>query len=302
MKIHQLYVRYVAVIFSFAVTALVMSCKDDAKDPIAGDVGVSVKNEATQDSQQDEVDDISTNAMNQKAPAENGRYASNGDGRFACAYVTFVAGNQDSTAAVLTIDFDKNPDGSDNPDGCTDPRGNVRKGKIEISWLGGRWYKVGSTITVTLDGYSLNGVVMNGTRTLHNITTDVLKPTWTVESNINVTWPDQKTANRQVHKTRQWDIIAAEVIVTQTAGAQYAAEGTTRRGVSYTVLITNPLIFKLSCVGTSKVYIPVQGTKVISFNNKTVTVDFGTGECDNTFTVTLDGRTDSMNADNGSDD
>ena len=95
------------------------------------------------------------------------------------------------------------------------------------------------------------------------------------------------------------DIAAGTVTVTQT-GADPAASGTTRRGVSYTVAITEGLVFKLSCIATSKVYIPVSGTKVITFKNKTVTIDFGAGDCDNTFTVTLNGKTETFTAKNDS--
>lgn len=299
MKNKQKTLRLVAVAFLFGMAAFATSCKKDS-DPISGEVSATVKNEATQDSQQDEVDDMSTIQLN-KADDTGSRMLTDDDARVACAYVHFELGTE-KLSGTLVIDFDKTPDGqSENPNGCTDARGNVRKGKITITWAGGRWFHVGSVITITLTNYSINGVVINGTRVLTNITTNILLPTWTIVSELNVTWPDASTASRTVHKTRQWDILGGTVTVTQTAGADAAASGTTRRGVEYSVQITEGLVFKFSCQGTSKVYIPVSGIKVITFKSKVVTVDFGSGTCDNTFTVTIDGKSDSFAADNSSE-
>ena len=284
----------------FAMAAFIASCKKDS-DPISGEVSQTVSNEATQDSQQDEVDDMATGQLNKGD--SKGRFLGATDGRVACAYVTFADTTESHKATgTLTIDFDKTPAGDDNAAGCTDGHGNTRKGMIVITWTGGRWYSPGSVITITLNNYSINGVVLNGTRVLTNITSvdHPLIVTWTVISDITATWPDSKTATRQVHKTRAWDILGGTVTVTQSAGADSAASGTTRRGVSYTVTIQTAIVFDLTCVGTSKVYIPVSGVKVITFNDKTVTIDFGSGTCDNTFTVTYNGKTDTFSGDNSS--
>jgi hypothetical protein len=304
MKTKQTSLRLVATAFLFAMAAFITSCTKSATDPISGEVSQTVNNESTQDSQQDEVDDMSTGQLN-KEDSKGGRVQSTDDGRVACAYITIA----DTTVShkisgTLTINFDKNANGDANPNGCTDARGNVRKGMIVIAWSGGRWFNPQSTITITLTNYSINGVVINGTRTLNNITSQAhpLILTWTITSDLTSTWPDAATASRQVHKTRAWDILAGTVTVTQTDGAASAASGTTRKNVSYTVQITTGLLFNLTCIGTSKVYIPVSGVKVITFDNKTVTIDFGSGACDNSFTVTYNGKTDSLAANNGSGD
>ncbi len=278
----------------FAMAAFVTSCKKD-EDPFSGEVNQAVNNESTQDSQQDEVDDIATAQLNTSDPA--GRMASTEDGRVTCAKITVELGTDKGTGTIV-IDFDTKPNGDPNPDGCTDAKGNVRKGKITITWTGGRWFKVGSVITITLTNYSINGVVINGTRTLSNITTNVLLPTWTIVAEHNATWPNNESASRNVHKTRQWDIAHGTITVTQTAGSDNAASGTNRHGNGYTIQITQGLVFSLTC--GNKVYIPVSGIKVITFNNKTVTIDYGSGDCDNTFTVTFDKHTKTISAKNDS--
>lgn len=302
MKQQQL-LKWVAAAMLFGTAAYFTSCKKDA-DPISGEVSQTVSNEATQDSQQDEVDDMATGQLN-VTDSKGGRTSATTDGRVACAYITVTdtLGSQKGSGTI-TINFDKDANGDANANGCTDALGNTRKGTITISWQGGRWYNMGSVITITLTNYSINGVVLNGTRSLTNVTSvdQPLVITWNVTSDMTAMWPDSQTATRQVHKTRAWDILGFTVTVTQTAGADNAASGTTRRGVDYTVNISNPMVFKLTCIGTSKVYIPVSGTKVIAFDSKTVTVDFGSGDCDNSFSVTYNGKIDTFSGDNGSDD
>ena len=299
MKKYQKALRLVAVAFLFATAAFVTSCKKDA-DPFSGEVNQTINNESTQDAQQDEVDDIATAQLNESDPA--GKYATTEDGRVSCAKITVELGAEKGSGTVV-INFDLKPNGEPNPEGCKDAKGNVRKGKITIHWTGGRWFKIGSVITITLDNYSINGVVINGTRTLSNVTTNVLFPTWTIVAEHTAEWPNGNMASRTVHKTRKWDIVGGKIIVTQTAGADSAASGTNRHGRNYSVQITQELVFSIDCIISNKVYIPVSGVKVITFDNKVVTIDFGSGECDNTFTVTFDGRvrTESARNDDSAD-
>jgi len=293
MKKNQKAFRLVATAFLFALAAFVTSCKKD-EDPFSAEVNQTVNNESTQDAQQDEVDDIATAQLSVSDPV--GRIAMTEDGRVTCAKITTEIATDKSSGTVV-IDFDTKPNGDPNPDGCTDPKGNKRKGKITIHWEGGRWFHVGAIITITLNNYSINGVVINGTRSLHNVTTNILMPTWTVTAEHTATWPNGDTASRTVHKTRVWNISAGTITVTKTDGADNAASGTNRHGKSYTVQITAGVVFKLSC-GESKVYLPVSGTKVITFDSKVVTIDFGSGDCDNTFTVTFENKSRIITAKN----
>jgi hypothetical protein len=293
MKKNQKTLRLLATAFLFAMAAFVTSCKKD-EDPFSAEVNQTVNNESTQDAQQDEVDDMATAQLSVSDPA--GRIATTEDGRVTCAKITAEIATDKSSGTVV-IDFDTKPNGDPNPDGCTDPRGNKRKGKITIHWEGGRWFHVGAIITITLNNYSINGVVINGTRSLHNVTTNILSPTWTVTAEHTAMWPNGETASRTVHKTRVWNIAAGTITVTKTDGADNAASGTNRHGKSYTVQITAGVVFKLSCAD-NKVYLPVSGTKVITFDSKVVTIDFGSGDCDNTFTVTFENKSRVVTAKN----
>jgi hypothetical protein len=230
-----------------------------------------------------------------------GRIAGANDSRVACAYVTFEDTTGGKGQGTLTINFNKNSNGTANAAGCTDTKNNVRKGIITITWSGGRWWQVGSKITITLQDYSINGVVINGSRTLTNVSTALLVPTWTVSSSVTSTWPDSTKATRTVSKTRAWDILQGTVTMTQTSGAGSAASGTNRHSISYSVQITNPIVYSASCVASDKVFFPISGTKVITIDtNKEITIDFGAGTCDQTYTLTFDGKSTTLTAKNDS--
>jgi hypothetical protein len=279
----------------FGMGAFLLSCKS-ASDPINAEITQTANNELTQDAQQDEVDDMATGQLNAGDGA--GRLTAS-DSRVACAYVIFEDTIGGKGQGTLTINFNESANGSANAAGCTDARGNVRKGIITITWSGGRWWKVGSTITIHLMDYSINGVVINGTRTLTNVSTVLLIPTWTISSNVTSTWPDSTKATRTVNKTRAWNIAEGTVTTTQTSGFSFAASGTNRHGKTYTVQITNPIVYSEACIAMDKVYFPVSGTKVIIIDtNKEITMDFGNGTCDQTCTITYSGKSTTLTAKN----
>lgn len=92
------------------------------------------------------------------------------------------------------------------------------------------------------------------------------------------------------------------IFISNGPGAEYAAEGTNRYNNPYNMSIIEPLKYILSCSRANKVYIPVQGIKVLTQvdKQKSYSIDFGDGSCDNTFTVTVDGRSKTITAKNDS--
>lgn len=271
-----------------AFVLILASCKKTDETSFSAQDNQSVANDGTVEAQQDETSDIATSALNTNDPA--GRAET--DDRTKCATITLGA-NSTKEAGTITIDFGSNT-------GCTDSKGNTRKGKLIVSWLGGRWFVLGSSFTVASDGYSINGVKISGTRTVTNVTTNVATPTWKISGSYTSTWPDNTTAIRTVSITRQWVIADSKIIVSQTSDASSFATGTNRYGKSYSVQVTTPLEFSASCLGTSKIYIPVKGVKVITVDTKVYSVDFGTGTCDNTFTVSFNGKSKEFTAKNDS--
>lgn len=280
----------------FAMTIGISSCSKSS-DPISGEVAQTATNEAAMDATTTETDDVATSQLNTTDPSgrTEGIFV---DDRVKGAVITPSNVSNDFTAGTVTIDFGA---------GVTDSKGNVRKGKIIISWFGGRWFNAGAGYTIRYNGYSINSVSFsnNDIRTVTNVSTVASPLTFTVEANHSLSWPDGTTATRVVHHTRQWvrasDFTGDKLIVSQTVGASSAALGTNRHGKTYSVQITTPLEFSRACAITNKVFKPVKGVIVITYDtSKVVTIDFGTGTCDNTFTISSGGHTKTVNAKNDS--
>jgi hypothetical protein len=289
-----------AVLFAMA-SLLVTSC-DKSNDPFSSEDTQTSNNESTLDSNSDELDDLAEVALNSQVAASGGRVASISDDRLNCdgTTITFSNVNADKTAGTVTIAF--------GPNGCTDGRGNVRKGSIDISWQGGKWYSPGATVSITLTNYSINGLGITGTRTLScsgatgSLTDFTI--TWSVYADHTFTWPSNETATRKVNKIKAWHHTATEDTYTVSNGSisisKYAAEGTNRHGKEYTATISTPLVYLASCAHTSRVFLPVSGVKTLTDTKRSVslTIDFGTGTCDNTYTVTVNGHSKTLQAKN----
>lgn len=282
-----------------AFVLILGSCNKSDEVTFSTQDNQSVNNDAALESSQEETVDMASSVLNSADAISR----TEEDSRVACAFITKELSPEKNTG-LITVNFDKNVAGTDNPAGCTDPRGNVRKGSFTISWSGGRWFMNGSSHTITFNNYSINGLVISGSRTIANVSTQDSPLTWTIAGTLTTTWPDKSTATRTVSRTKKWvrsnTITDDKVIISQTAGAPAAASGTNRYGKSYSVKITTPLEYSTSCLLTNKVYIPVKGVKEVTTDSKVYTVDFGTGKCDNTYTVTLNGKSKEFTAKNDS--
>jgi hypothetical protein len=268
------------------------SCQDRLE--FDGNDSDNVENEASTDSYFEDTDDMATLSVSVESGAVSGRETSGGrmgvkptDLRFTCATVTYEAAADNSTTTphgYITIDFGT---------GCTDTKGNTRKGKIKVEFTGRRFIP-GSTIVTILDGYVVNGVALEGKRTVTNIagsTEDnpkfsiVLtggKATWTATDG-TVT-----TASREVNRTREW--IRATVPANDQWIVGGSAAGVNRKGKVYEMTITKPLVYKRECALGSRVFMAVEGTKELVVDGKKITIDYGTGTCDRLVTITVNGK------------
>jgi hypothetical protein len=275
------------------------SCSKSEETSFTAQDNQVVNNDGATEAMHEETSDLATSALN-SADGLDSRVEE--DVRLACATRSVETNPYDKTSGTVTINFDRSPSGAENPNGCTDPAGNVRKGSITVTWTGGRWYAAGSSHTIAFNNYSINGVKITGTRTVTNVSTPNLPLTWNITGQLTSTWPDLTTATRTVNRTRQWvrsaTIANDKVIISQTAGTASAASGTNRYGKTYTVKITTPLEYGTLCLLTKKVYLPSKGVKEVTVDSKVYTVDFGTGTCDNTFTVTFNGKSKEFTAKN----
>lgn len=280
-------------ILGVAAIALIFlsSCDDNNQVALSTNDSNNVENEALTESYFEDVDDMSTLAVSVDASTSTGsRESASGrqgtkpsDTRFTCATVTFEFAADNSIAnphGYITIDFGTT--------GCTDARNNVRKGIVKVEFKGRR-FMPDSQIITTLQGYSINGIAIEGVRTVTNTSGSLeLNPKFTITvQGGKSTWPDGTFATREVNRTREWvratNPLNDEWIVTGTAA------GTNRDGKTYQMEITNPLVYKRECASSAKGGIAVEGTKVLTVDGKVITIDYGTGTCDKLITITING-------------
>ena len=281
--------RIFAKVFSLAAIAslaLAFSCKED-ENPYAAEASY-VAEESVTDTYYEDADDMAVQAMSSESGTAGGKVSGvvpERDSRF-CAGVNISLDLETELGdphpiGDIVIDFGT---------GCTDPRGNVRKGKILIHFDGARFVE-GSVITITFEDYMINGILLKGTRTLTNITEVALGvPTFQVQLTGSIEWPDGSIATRTHCFVRSWhrntdNLMDDEVHVVQ-CDQEFAAEGVNRRGIEYKMIIMEELVYRRGCS------IAVSGKK--KFINVTtgneIIVDYGTGDCDRSITVTVDGN------------
>ena len=271
------------------------SCSDNNKIDFTSNDAANVEGESTSDSFSSDASDVSTDAMAGISTTQlGGREASEpvtgfGDNeRLKCATITITrtSTNPDVPAGVISIVYPA--DGS-----CKDARGRVRKGTITITYTGKR-FMVGSKIVTTFSDYSVGGVKIEGTHTLTNVTpvgnTAYPRFNFTIVGG-KATFLDGKVVTREQNFTREWQHNATtpgqDKWVLLAGGT---ASGTNRNGKTYSMEVTQDLVYSRACQLNNKVFIPVSGEKKFTSESKQVTINYGTGTCDNIVTITINGK------------
>lgn len=283
MKINNVILKTVSAA-AIAAVALISSCKEEERVN-AQDV-TTLTEEAIADAYYEDADDVSSVTVYDTENPSGGRVSTNGrvqteDGRLACAEITFSE-NSTAESGQITIDF------SDNDLGYCVFRGNRREGKIILTYSGGPRGNNNFTIVQTFDGYKINGIELRGTRT-------VVRKATTPETNIKheitlvdgeAIWDDGTFITRESSFTRVWVRPPSEDPRVELTGS---ASGTTRRGVAYTMNITNTMVYRHECIVTDGIYMGVAGTKLFTTEGKQITVDYGDGTCDRKVTISVNG-------------
>lgn len=262
----------------FSAIVALSSCTSDEERVTASDTA-DVVSESLTDSYFEDMDDMSIVAVESEDSPAGGRVA--GDDRF-CAGILIGEGSTLSSGRI-TIDFGT---------GCTDPRGNTRKGKLVLDYSNGPAGTAGFTVVTTPDGYSINGVTLEGTRTIellsisqtsvvHEITVD----------NGKATWPDGQISTRESSFTREINFEEQAVYL------DGSASGTNRRGKSYSMNINETLVYKRSCVLSEGIYMAVAGIKSFGSEGRQLTIDYGDGACDRAVTIAVGDASSSVNVD-----
>ncbi|TXH55997.1 MAG: hypothetical protein E6Q89_06030 [Bacteroidia bacterium] len=183
-----------------------------------------------------------------------------------------------SSPKSITIDFG---------DGCTGPGGKVRKGKIIITYTGA-YRAPGTAIHVVSENYFVNDKKIDIDKTIKNLgPNEQGNLVFDVQAERIVTFPNGSSNKSTVHKRREWLAGASTPLDFSDDIFRVIGEGThiSRRGVTYQVHTLTALIRKVSC------HEFVSGElKIVrqADNRRFAIINFGTGECDDEATVTLD--------------
>lgn len=201
------------------------------------------------------------------------------EGSFYLSDCPVITINKTATPQVMTIDFGT---------ACTGKDGKVRSGKIVVTSTSFTTFP--SVRDKSFDNYFVDGKKMEGsvTKTIskdqeNNIRTAIIK------ENISITFPDgEGKATRVANLTRQYQRNTLANREDNQVVSWGTVEFTRVSEVKVTKIVTaeNPLVFKTAC------HHIVSG--IVSFtssNDKSWTIDFGNGECDNKAKLTIGDKT-----------
>ncbi len=190
-----------------------------------------------------------------------------------CADIT-----KDDENKMITIDFGE---------GCEGPGGRIRAGKIIISYNDHRLVP-GAFREATFDGFSVDGVLVEGTRRVENISESLDDdPTFSITlTGGKLTFEDETTVTRQAAITRTW--LRANNPLDDEAEVEGNASGSRRDGITYSMEIIERLVYKRACWARG-VFVPVSGVKQFTSGENVAILDYGNGECDYLATVTING-------------
>ena len=163
----------VSKLFAFGLIAVILgisSCKDEQEQRLTIQDTADLTEEALTDAYFQDMDDMAGIAIESPTETEysSGRTAGSiaiQDHRFTCEGIVIslqpdAASTAEMPKGVLTVDF--------GTIGCTDQNGNVRKGKLIFTYSGKRFMPA-STVVTTTEDYFINGISLEGTRTLTNV-------------------------------------------------------------------------------------------------------------------------------------
>lgn len=210
-----------------------------------------------------------------------------------CFTVTITHPTNSFFPAIVTVNFGNT--------GCIGPDGRVRKGKI-ITEYTNRLIYPGAVATTTFDGFYIDGVHVEGTHKITNIS-DAPVPPATIARKFRVEVIDGKLTKPDGNYI-EWNSTRT---ITQVEGLatpdfpkddiykiEGSANGQVKRGnllVRWESNITEPLFRKLTCQWIVKGRIRTARINLPDPNNSrwVAILDFGVGICDNQAVLTING-------------
>jgi hypothetical protein len=265
------------------VMFLTHSCSKDSSGTMSSSDLALAQDQAYADALYQEVDntvmaDVSAMDANQYSGMALKSGGDDGD----CAVITVDHPDTASFPKVITLDYG---------DGCTKIFRNdtiTRKGKIIIS-LDSRWFETGSKHTVTFDGFYINNVKIEGTRTITNLGLNAKNnlELGILLQNGKITFNDTAFITRDANHVREWirhnDPLNDSILITGTAS------GINIGGEQYEHVITSPLIL-IHCPDYHWRWVVAGGTvQITNSASGTTTLDYTGAGCDGTVIVGKNG-------------
>lgn len=180
-------------------------------------------------------------------------------------------------------------------DECVGNDGRVRKGAVLITYTG-RYREEGTVIVVTPETYSVNGFAITGQKTITNLGLNSLgQPHFSIEVEGEVTAPaNAYTLSWNSSRTRTWvEGFNTPELWDDAYEITGSASGINRFGNAYTATILQPLRAEIECPWI------VSGTFSITPEDaNTRIIDFGNGDCNAGYVITVDGTDYPINGGN----
>jgi hypothetical protein len=196
------------------------------------------------------------------------------------AVVTLTKGEGstiENPKGMITVDFGTT--------GCKDSNDLIRTGKIMFTYSGKRWTP-GSTIVTTVDNYAINGIKLEGTRTVTNAqNSSITAPRFNIKLvGGKATYTDNTVAERQSDINLEWIISLNHSNDLLVVDASSTASGKTKGGRTYSVAVLKDLKYKRFCG------LATEGIKKYTISGSPeIQVDYGNGVCDKMVLVTVNG-------------
>jgi hypothetical protein len=270
--------RYFSVILKavtfLIVSAIFVSCKDDAEEEVTEQEEVQIANES---SSSESLTDEELQAMEEELVQnpKGGRIAGSG-----CATVTW-----NESAKTVTIDFG---------DGCVGVYGRERSGKIIITY-GGEFGDHLANRVVTFEDYFVNNKQITGSIEMRDFNVDGNGNLTATRKRINLTihFPDGNTFTSNGSTTVTWiEGGGDEDTSNDKLSITGSYTGVSSRGRTVTHTILEPIIVSYACYADGG-FARIDGKtelKIAGQHERIRIVDFGDGTCDETITITVNGR------------
>jgi hypothetical protein len=196
-----------------------------------------------------------------------------------------------SSCAIVTVSDSVYPKQItiDYGSGCSSGHGSVKKGEIIIN-ITDTLITAGSSKTVTTDSFYIDSIAVDYSSTISNLGKNS-EGYWVIVSTFTqkITKPDGSTVSNGGTDTAEWINGFETVNKSDDIFYESGSGSITFNDTTFSRVITKPLLHD-TC------QFIVSGTIELLKNDSIVAIiDYGTGDCDNKATVTINGTTEEIN-------